>query len=44
MHWESGEKLVRAAFLVGLRAANQLPRAAWNSGDFFGITFGKKAK
>ena len=44
MHWESGEKLVRAAFLIGLEVANDPTRAAWNPDDFFGVTFGKNAK
>ncbi len=40
MHWESGEKLVRATFLIGLRTANALDRPYWNEGDFFGTMFG----
>jgi Peptidase family M28 len=36
MHWESGEKLIRAAFLMGYAAANQTAVPQWNPGNFFG--------
>jgi hypothetical protein len=42
MHWESGIKIVQATFLIGYGAANQAGRPQWNTGDFFGRTFGRQ--
>ena len=39
IHWPTGVKLVQAAFLTGLAAANADQPPAWNDGDFFGVKF-----
>ncbi len=39
MYWESGVKLIRATFLIGLSTANADVRPQWNRGDFFGTMF-----
>lgn len=44
MYWESGEKLIRATFLIGYYTANANVKPQWNSGDFFGIMFAANKK
>jgi len=40
--WTSGVKIINAAFLTGLRTANQTKPPAWVEGDFFGRLYGRK--
>jgi hypothetical protein len=42
LDFEAGAKYARYNFLLGYLVAQKTERPAWNSGDFFGETYGKK--
>ncbi|MBA4145578.1 MAG: peptidase M28 [Cytophaga sp.] len=41
-NFDAAVTYVKLNFLIGWQVANTLKRPAWNKGDFFGDTFGKK--
>jgi hypothetical protein len=43
LDFESGAKFARYSYLLGYIVAQQNERPAWNTSDFFGEHYGKKA-
>lgn len=41
--WEAGARCARLAMKIGQEIANDPARPTWNAGDFFGVTFARKA-